>query len=150
VGSMTNATRLPDWAKDRTVCVCFGAGVDSTAMLIRMIRMGIRPEVITFADVGAERPETYEHYETFSDFLVEFGFPRPKTCVYKPEAKTQARYEQGAQHVFDYFGINADEHTLSRWSRLYGNMLANETLPGIAFSVKSCSVKWKIVPQEHW
>jgi hypothetical protein len=141
---------IPAWAKDRTVAVCLGNGVDSTAMLIRMIRLGIRPEVITFADVGAERPETYEHAERFSDFLEEFDFPRPKTVVYQPEAKTQARYEQGAQHVFDHFNITADKHMLSRWSRLYGNMLANETLPGIAFSVKSCSVKWKIVPQEHW
>ena len=41
--------------------VSFGGGVDSTAMLIEMKNRGIRPDVILFADTGAERPGTYIH-----------------------------------------------------------------------------------------
>jgi 3'-phosphoadenosine 5'-phosphosulfate sulfotransferase (PAPS reductase)/FAD synthetase len=42
----------------RLVAVSFGAGVDSTAMLVALRAAGIRPDVITFADTGGERPET--------------------------------------------------------------------------------------------
>jgi hypothetical protein len=38
--------------------------------------------------------------------------------------------------------------TVQRLSRLYGNMVANDTLPGIAFGPKSCSIKWKLEAQE--
>ena len=32
---------------------------------------------------------------------------------------------------------------------LYGNCLANETLPSLAFGLKSCSIKWKQKPQDQ-
>ena len=37
------------------VVVCYGAGVDSTAMLLAMHDQGIKPDLISFADTGAEK-----------------------------------------------------------------------------------------------
>lgn len=38
--------------------VSYGAGVDSTAMLVGFVRRGIHPDYILFADTGGEKPET--------------------------------------------------------------------------------------------
>ena len=35
-----------------------------------------------------------------------------------------------------------------RIARLFGNMVANETVPRIAFGMKTCSIKWKVEAQE--
>lgn len=32
---------------------------------------------------------------------------------------------------------------------LYGNCIANETLPSLAFGMRSCSIKWKQKPQDQ-
>ena len=39
--------------------VAYGLGVDSTAMLIGLAHRGIRPDLILFADIGGEKPQTY-------------------------------------------------------------------------------------------
>ena len=39
----------------------FGAGVNSTALIIEMVNRGIRPDYVIFADTGSEMPETYQH-----------------------------------------------------------------------------------------
>ncbi len=43
---------------DRLISVCFGAGVDSTAMLALLVHLGIKTGAITFADTGGERDKT--------------------------------------------------------------------------------------------
>jgi hypothetical protein len=45
--------------REGSMVVSYGAGVDSTALLIELSRRQIRPDLILFADVGAEKPETY-------------------------------------------------------------------------------------------
>jgi hypothetical protein len=55
------------------VIVCYGAGVDSTAMLVAMYQQGIRPDLITFADTGGEKPETLEQVGIMSDWLAARG-----------------------------------------------------------------------------
>lgn len=59
----------------RPVAVCFGAGVDSTAMLVLLWLCGIRPTLITFADVGggAEKPETMMHLDRMDAVLTSWG-----------------------------------------------------------------------------
>jgi hypothetical protein len=70
----------------RLLAVCFGAGVDSTAMLVALRWAGITPDVITFADTGGEKPETLDHVTRMMPFLwrgigrrlIQFGnFQRP-------------------------------------------------------------------------
>ena len=41
--------------------VAYGMGVDSTAMLIGLSGIGIRPDLILFADVGGEKAVSYTH-----------------------------------------------------------------------------------------
>ena len=60
--------------------VCYGAGTDSTAELIEMVKRGIRPDVILFGDTGGERPETYWYVVMFSLWLASNNFP-PITVV---------------------------------------------------------------------
>jgi len=106
------------------VIVCFGGGVDSTAMLVAMNRQGIRPDLITFADVGGEKPDTYEHVRYMDTWLDSVGFPRTTWCRKVPTDRVE-------------------------YTDLEGNCVCNETLPSLAFGMKSCSIKWKHKPQDY-
>lgn len=59
----------------RLLAVCFGSGVDSTAMLVALHAAGLRPDIITFADTGAEKPETLAHIEAMDTVLRAWGWP---------------------------------------------------------------------------
>lgn len=59
-----------------TTVVSYGAGTNSTAMLVGLYERGERPDVILFADTGGERPETYRHRDTVSEWCAGVGFPR--------------------------------------------------------------------------
>ena len=43
--------------------VAYGGGTNSTAMLCGFREIGIKPDLILFADTGAEQPHTYKHVE---------------------------------------------------------------------------------------
>jgi len=106
------------------VIVCNGLGVDSTAMLIALHRQGIVPDLITFADVGAEKPETYAHREVMDEWCRKVGFPITTVCRKIPTDRVN-------------------------YTNLTGNCIENETLPSLAFGMKSCSIKWKQSPQDY-
>lgn len=106
----------------KPIAVCCGVGVDSVAMLVRMEQLGIRPDLITFADTGGEKPETYLYVPILQEWLREVDFPQLQVCVY-PAPR-------------------------SPYSTLFGNCTTNETLPSLAFGRKSCSLKWKRDAQE--
>jgi hypothetical protein len=108
---------------DAPVIVCYGGGVDSTAMLVKLHQAGIRPDAITFADTGGEKPETYEMVKVMNTWCIDHGFPAITVCKY--------------------------ETTKAPYNDLAGNNLANETLPSLAFGMKSCSIKWKQQPQDY-
>lgn len=55
--------------------VTYGAGSNSTAVLIGFVERGIIPDHIVFADTGGERPETYEYIKIFSKWLIANGMP---------------------------------------------------------------------------
>jgi hypothetical protein len=107
---------IRDKTLDRPIMVSLGMGVDSVAMTIALIQMGRVPDLIIFADTGGERPETYAYIETFNNWLRQFGIQ-----------VTIARY----------MPVKAP------YSSLEGELRTNNTLPGIALSMKSCSIKWK-------
>lgn len=118
-------TTLQDALRDRLVVLCFGSGVDSTAMLVALRGAGLRPDVITFADTGGEKPETLAHAAAINDVLASWDWPLIDTVRKVPLASTA-------------------------YDDLYGNCLANETLPSLAFGMKSCSIKWKQIPQDQF
>jgi hypothetical protein len=108
--------------------VSYGAGVDSTAMLVEFVRRHIRPDYILFADTGGEKPATLAFLPLMDAYLTAAGFPPITTVRYVPRD-----YKQWPPY-----------HTLEQ------NCLTNGTLPSLAFGFRSCSQKWKIVPQRRY
>lgn len=103
--------------------VSYGMGTDSTALLVLMAAQGIVPDVVMFADVGSEKPETYAFIEKANEFLRSVGFP--ETTIVE-SAKT-------SKH--DSLGHNCHD---------------NRTLPSLAFGLKGCSQKWKVDKMDVW
>lgn len=64
----------------RLLAVCFGAGVDSTAMLIALKLAGLRPDIITFADLVAEKPLTLSHLDRMNMVLAEWSWSPIVVC----------------------------------------------------------------------
>lgn len=116
-----------DWNctwKDRTIGVAYGLGVDSTAMLVGLHAQGIRPKFILWADVGSEKAATYAYLPVIQAWLAHVGFP-PVIVVRNAAPK-------------------------SPYDNIEGNMVMNATLPGATFGMGSCTIKWKIAPQNKW
>lgn len=57
------------------ITVAYGAGTNSTAVLVGLHERVERPDLILFADTGGERPETYEYIKFMSSWCVRNGFP---------------------------------------------------------------------------
>lgn len=55
--------------------IAYGAGTNSTAMLVGLHERGESADLILFADTGGERPETYRHLQIVSDWCKSVGFP---------------------------------------------------------------------------
>jgi hypothetical protein len=115
---------IPDPAAP--LCVAYGMGVDSTAMLVAMYRACVRPDLITFADTGDEKPETYAYLAIIDAWLESVGFP----------TVTVVRYSDYAKH--------------SKYRTLEENCIANKTLPSLAFGGKGCSLKFKAEVQNRY
>lgn len=122
--------RLFNPALDRTVTkisradvstVAYGGGVNGTAMILKMIRLGIRFDIVTFADTGGERPETYEHVVRMSNYMVQNGCPPIVVVVAKTKDKT-----------------------------LEDQCIRLGTFPSLAYGNKTCSLKWKREPQDRY
>lgn len=147
------------YSDDEVRCWAWGIGWDSTAGLIRDVQEGRRVDLITSAIHGGEKRKpdkslgeevgTYEFFTIFSKWLVDRGYPEPVPCYTRIGPETQARYSAAVSQVLEELELpdisQADRHFLGG---IYGNMVANETMPGIAFSVKSCSIRHKLEAQE--
>ena len=108
----------------RLLAVCYGAGVDSTALLLALKLADLTPGIITFADLVAEKPETMAHLDRMQSILARWGWPPITIC--RKRTLPETGYDD-----------------------LYGNCIANETLPSLAFGMRSCSVKWKQKVQDQ-
>lgn len=102
------------------VVVAYGAGTNSTAMLVGLHERGIRPDLILFANTGCERPSTYEHLHVVSAWCERVGFPAILTTV-----------KGGRQETLEE------------------NCLRMNMLPSIAYGFKGCSHKFKREPQDR-
>lgn len=122
-GSRHPVLELPT---DAPLILNYGVGVDSTAMLVAMANARIRPDLIIFADVGNERPETYEFLDTtIGPWLHAQGFPQVTRVAYEPDT--------------------------APYTTLEGNCLANETLPSISISGKGgCTLKFKAAVMDRF
>ncbi len=119
---MINETIVRNRDPRQLLWVCYGLGVDSTAILIEFARRGIRPDVITFADTGSEKDATYRYLPVINEWLRSVGFP--EVTVVKKDTKLD--------------------------QSLGDSCLRLHTLPSIAFNLKGCSQKWKKQVQEAY
>jgi hypothetical protein len=99
-----------------THVVAFGGGVNSVAMLIRMVQEKMPIDYILFSDTLGEKPETYAYFGIMNTYLREHSYPEITVLPpYRPEG-------------------------------LYGECIRLNRLPSIVYGFKSCSEKWKRRP----
>src|SRR4051794_36146787 len=55
--------------------VAYGAGVDSTAMLVGLRQRDVRPDAILMADTGGEKDQTYAFLPVMDGWLRDHDFP---------------------------------------------------------------------------
>jgi hypothetical protein len=103
--------------------VSYGGGTDSTALLGLLHQRGVRPDQITFADTGDEKPHTYEFVKLVSEWCKRVGFPEIEIVRWVDR--------EGRTRILSQDCIN------------------QKTLPSAAFGFKGCSTKYKIQPQER-
>lgn len=104
----------------------YGGGKDSSAGILHMYELGIRPDLIIIADVGGEHEHTWQTVEAMDEWCQSVGFPEITiTSYYSPT---------------------------TRYQSLEGNCLHNDGLPSLAYGGHSCSLKWKIeaIEDEIW
>lgn len=124
-GEVPPAARLHNAMDTQPVVVAaYGAGTNSTAMLVGMVQRAEPVDLILFADTGGERPETYRFIETFDAWLHDHGYP----------------------------GITVVQRVNRRQDpvTLEGLCLAGGQLPSLAYGYKKCSEKHKVQPQERY
>lgn len=131
-------------------------------MLILLAKLKVKVDLILFADTGGELLETYDYLETFSDWLISEGMP-PITVVNKAiggVSDNRVVLKQ-AKRVFNFliFSSNINLFAYCLWSLNLSNSqyatleeqcLITQTLPSQAYGRKSCSVIWKIEPQDKF
>lgn len=105
--------------------VSYGAGTNSTAILVGLWERGERPDAITFADTGGEKPHTYRHLQEVREWCARIGFPDIETL----------RGDM-PQQIIDV--------TLEAECMRLGK------LPAKAYGFSSCSDKWKMEPQRRY
>ena len=144
------------------VVASFGAGRNSTAMLILCQKLRIKVDLILFADTGGELPETYAFIELFSQWLKNNGMPEV-TVVKRQESKNnidRVNY-RSAVRVLKFLLTKKCNQPIpwaiwwvkvcsSSYSTLEEECLVLQTLPSVAFGRKGCSQKWKAEPQERF
>ena len=106
--------------------VAWGAGVDSTAMIIELVARGERIDMVLLAEMP-ERPETLDFIPIFRRWMDERGVPN-ETVRYRPK-----RFKHWPEY-----------------RDLLENCLTNGTLPSISMGRGACSCKWKANPQDSW
>ena len=105
--------------------LCYGVGVDSTALLIELESRGEAPDLVLTADPGAEKPETYAFQEIMRRWM--------------------------AERAIAYEVVRYEAKRFKNWPPyrdLTESLLTNGCLPSIAFGRHSCSLKYKAAPQE--
>lgn len=107
------------------IVLAYGMGVDSTALLIELEARGEVPDLVLTADPGAEKPATYEYQKLIAAWMAARHIP------YEVVRYVPRRFK----HWPPYYSILA-------------NVLTNATLPSISLGRHSCSLKWKVAPQD--
>lgn len=105
--------------------LAYGAGTDSTAILVGMYEKGMSPpDLILFADTGGEKPHTIKFLTTINNWLLSIGWPQVITV--------RKVYRGG------------------KVANLYDHSYERRMLPSLAYGFKNCSQKFKHQPQDKY
>lgn len=110
------------------VAVAWGAGVDSTAMIIEMHRRGEPIDIVLHAMTKWENPLTDEYVEYFTAWMDEQGIPNARVQNFPTRIKPGVPMFDG----------------------LYEKCLAYGVLPGVSLGYHTCSSWSKITCQLQW
>lgn len=108
------------------VVAAWGAGANSTAMIIELVRRGEPLDMVLLADMP-EQPRTRPLIPLFRDWMDAHGVPNEVVRYRVTHCKHWPPYND-----------------------LLEACLTNGTLPSIAFGLHSCSARHKISPQDKW
>jgi hypothetical protein len=108
-----------------TLIMANGGGTNSTALLIGLEAEQRRPDIITFADTGGEKPGTYAHIDIMQEWCARVGFP--EITILKG-AYPQQKIDGG----------------------LYEECMRLGVLPSRVYGMGGCSMKWKRAPQDKF
>lgn len=114
-------------APRRPVVLAYGMGVDSTAMMIELVARGEATDLVLTADTGSEKPATYAYLDIIRPWMERHNLDF-RMCRYQP---------QRFKHWPPY-------------ATIVENVLTNATLPSISLGRHSCSLKWKVAPQDKF
>lgn len=120
--------------------LAYGAGTDSTAVLVECVRLGVRIDLVLFADTGAELPHTYEYLDVIDAWLAAQGLPKV-VRVHDIHKAPNNRSKNNPNKVPRKKGDPA---------RIEEAMWDNLTLPPPAFGKHSCSIRFKIEPCDEY
>ena len=110
------------------VAVAWGAGVDSTAMIIEMHRRGEPIDIVLHALTKWENPLTDRYVEYFTRWMDQQGIPNARVQNYPKRIKPGVPMFDG----------------------LYEKCLAYSVLPGVALGYHTCAAWAKLTPQKNW
>lgn len=106
------------------VIAAWGAGVDSTAMIVELAERGEPIDMVLFADPGSEKAQTYASIPFFRRWMADRGIPS-EIVRYRPKN-------------FKHWPANA---TIAE------NMLTNATLPSVVFNRGRVRRSGKLAPR---
>ena len=104
--------------------LCYGAGVNTVALLLECTERGIFFDAILFSDTGKERHQRYQHIDLMSGWCRRHGQPDI----------TVVKFRNGKGSIVG----------------LYDDCIHYKSLPSIAYGHKNCSLKFKKGPQDIW
>lgn len=105
--------------------VSYGGGTNSTAMIIEMIKRGINPDLILFADTGGEKPHTYRYIDIFNEWLKRNG-------------------------SVEITIVSGNDPQQIKDKTLENECLRLGCLPSRTYGFGSCAMKWKRRPQDKY
>lgn len=126
---ITKTVEVPEGFTPPVIYNC-GMGTDSLHAIHEAYRSGIKPDLVMFADTGAEKKRTYEVVEEVRN-LLRLYWDMELTVVSRTEV----------------YPLRPGGHT---YTTITDNCLDNKTLPSLAYNMKGCSVKWKAEVMDRW
>lgn len=118
---------------DAKYIVSYGGGINSTAMIVYLVKNKFPLDCVVFSDTGDEMPETYEYVEYLSKYLkrhkIEFNLVKPNStlsevCLRRKVVPSQVWrwctrdhkvkpihkfYKKLNSHIYQYMGIDYGE-----------------------------------------